>query len=74
MVRRGACGGPGRLDRFREEQAMAGTRLKVDYRQTVSCYQADADGKACGRCDACRLRRAGFIAAGVPDPTRYQDV
>jgi len=51
-----------------------GTRLKVDYRQTVSCYQADAEGRACGRCDACRLRRAGFIAAGVPDPTRYQDV
>jgi len=51
-----------------------GTRLKVDYGQTVSCYQADADGKACGRCDACRLRRTGFIAAGVPDPTRYQDV
>jgi 7-cyano-7-deazaguanine synthase len=51
-----------------------GTRLKVDYRQTVSCYQADAGGAACGRCDACRLRRAGFTAAGVPDPTRYQDV
>jgi 7-cyano-7-deazaguanine synthase len=51
---------------------LAGTRLKVDYAQTVSCYQADADGSACGRCDACRLRRAGFEAAGVPDPTRYQ--
>ena len=51
-----------------------GTRLGVDYGQTVSCYQADAEGRACGRCDACRLRRAGFIAAGLSDPTRYQDV
>lgn len=51
---------------------LAGTRLKVDYGQTVSCYQADATGRACGRCDSCRLRRAGFEAAAVPDPTRYQ--
>jgi 7-cyano-7-deazaguanine synthase len=51
-----------------------GTRLGVDYGQTVSCYQADAEGRACGRCDACRLRRAGFIGAGLPDPTRYQGV
>ena len=49
-----------------------GTRLGVDYAQTVSCYQADAEGRACGRCDACRLRRGGFAAAGLPDPTRYQ--
>jgi 7-cyano-7-deazaguanine synthase len=49
-----------------------GTRLGVDYGQTVSCYQADEEGRACGRCDACRLRRAGFTAAGIPDPTRYQ--
>jgi 7-cyano-7-deazaguanine synthase len=49
-----------------------GKRLGVDYGQTVSCYQADAQGRACGRCDACRLRRAGFEAAGLPDPTRYQ--
>lgn len=49
-----------------------GTALGVDYGLTVSCYQADADGAACGRCDACRLRRAGFEAAGAPDPTRYQ--
>jgi 7-cyano-7-deazaguanine synthase len=49
-----------------------GTRLGVDYGETVSCYQADAQGRACGRCDACRLRRQGFAAAGVPDPTRYQ--
>jgi len=48
-----------------------GRELGVDYAQTVSCYQADADGRACGRCDACRLRREGFRAAGIPDPTRY---
>ena len=48
-----------------------GHRLGVDYGLTVSCYQADAAGRACGRCDACRLRREGFAAAGVPDPTRY---
>jgi 7-cyano-7-deazaguanine synthase len=49
-----------------------GIRLGVDYAQTVSCYQADEEGHACGRCDACRLRRAGFATAGVADPTRYQ--
>ncbi len=48
-----------------------GTGLGVDYAQTVSCYQADAEGRACGRCDSCRLRREGFAAAGLPDPTRY---
>lgn len=48
-----------------------GLSLGVDYSLTVSCYQADADGRACGSCDSCRLRRAGFQAAGVPDPTRY---
>jgi 7-cyano-7-deazaguanine synthase len=48
-----------------------GTRLGVDYGLTVSCYQADAIGRACGRCDSCRIRREGFAAAGVPDPTKY---
>jgi 7-cyano-7-deazaguanine synthase len=48
-----------------------GSRLGVDYGLTVSCYQADASGAACGLCDSCRLRRAGFEAAGLPDPTRY---
>ena len=48
-----------------------GTQLGVDYGLTVSCYQADAAGRACGCCDSCRLRRAGFEAAGVPDPTIY---
>ncbi|TJZ77570.1 7-cyano-7-deazaguanine synthase QueC [Chitiniphilus eburneus] len=49
-----------------------GIRLGVDYGLTVSCYQADDDGRACGACDACRLRKAGFEAAGVVDPTRYR--
>jgi len=48
-----------------------GRELGVDYGMTVSCYQADATGRACGRCDSCRLRAAGFAAAGMPDPTRY---
>jgi 7-cyano-7-deazaguanine synthase len=48
-----------------------GLRLGVDFAQTVSCYNADARGRACGHCDACRLRAEGFTAAGVPDPTRY---
>ena len=49
-----------------------GAALGVDYALTVSCYQADAQGLACGRCDSCRLRRQGFEAAGMPDPTRYR--
>ena len=49
-----------------------GMRLGVDYSLTVSCYQADEAGRACGACDSCRLRRAGFEAAKVPDPTRYR--
>jgi 7-cyano-7-deazaguanine synthase len=49
-----------------------GARLGVDYALTVSCYNADAEGRACGACDSCRLRRAGFAQAGVADPTRYQ--
>ena len=48
-----------------------GVRLGVDYAGTVSCYQADEEGRACGVCDSCRLRRAGFLAAGETDPTRY---
>ena len=48
-----------------------GRELGVDYGMTVSCYQADATGRACGKCDSCRLRAAGFAAAGMPDPTRY---
>ena len=52
--------------------AREGLRLGVDFAQTVSCYQADGQGRACGHCDACRLRAEGFAAAGVADPTRYQ--
>ena len=49
-----------------------GQALGVDYSLTVSCYQADALGHACGQCDSCRLRQQGFVAAGAPDPTRYR--
>jgi 7-cyano-7-deazaguanine synthase len=49
-----------------------GTSLGVDYSMTVSCYQADDEGRACGVCDSCRLRSEGFAAAGQADPTRYQ--
>ena len=49
-----------------------GTRLGVDYAMTVSCYRADAEGRACGVCDSCRFRKEGFAAANEPDPTRYQ--
>jgi len=51
-----------------------GVRLGVDFGATVSCYQADELGRACGRCDSCRIRKSGFEAAGVPDPTHYQAV
>ena len=58
---------------FTKAQIIAeGLRLGVDYSLTVSCYQADDGARACGRCDSCRIRRAGFAAAGVADPTRYQ--
>lgn len=52
--------------------AREGLRLRVDFAATVSCYQADAEGRACGHCDACRLRAQGFAQAGVADPTRYR--
>jgi 7-cyano-7-deazaguanine synthase len=51
--------------------AREGQRLGVDFAATVSCYQADGEGRACGHCDACRLRADGFRKAGLPDPTRY---
>ncbi|MBL8823642.1 MAG: 7-cyano-7-deazaguanine synthase QueC [Planctomycetia bacterium] len=50
-----------------------GTELKLDYRVTISCYQADEYGLACGHCDSCQLRRKGFEEAGLPDATRYRD-
>jgi len=60
------------IDISKAEIIRAGTALGVDYALTVSCYQADGDGRACGRCDSCRIRRAGFAEAGVKDATRYQ--
>lgn len=59
------------IDMTKGEIIKAGLDLGVDYGLTVSCYQATAEGLACGRCDSCRLRRQGFIDAGVADPTRY---
>jgi 7-cyano-7-deazaguanine synthase len=56
------------------EIILKGLRLGVDYSITVSCYQPDAEGRACGRCDACRFRSEGFKAAAVSDPTRYRCV
>ena len=53
---------------------VAGTQLGVDYAQTVSCYQADGQGRACRVCDSCRLRSAGFLAAGIIDPTLYRSM
>lgn len=60
------------IDLSKADIIREGHRLGLDYGLTVSCYQADGDGRACGRCDSCRLRQEGFAAAGVPDPTRYQ--
>jgi len=54
------------------EIIMAGSQRGVDFSLTLSCYDPDPDGRACGRCDSCRLRAEGFAAAGLPDPTRYR--
>jgi 7-cyano-7-deazaguanine synthase len=59
------------IDMSKADIIRAGAKLRVDYSMTVSCYQAAPDGAACGKCDSCRLRAAGFAAAGLPDPTRY---
>ncbi|MDY6945788.1 MAG: 7-cyano-7-deazaguanine synthase QueC [Pseudomonadota bacterium] len=59
------------IDLTKAQIIQRGIALGVDYSLTVSCYQADDAGQACGSCDSCRLRRDGFRAAGVPDPTRY---
>ena len=61
------------IELSKAEIIQQGLSLGVDYSQTVSCYSADEDGKACGICDACSLRAAGFTNLGVTDPTRYQD-
>ncbi len=60
------------LQMSKAEIVRTGLALGVDFAATVSCYQATGAGEACGSCDACRLRRAGFVAAGVADPTRYR--
>jgi len=62
------------IELSKAEIVRRGIALGVDFAATVSCYQADASGRACGRCDSCRLRREGFAAARLPDPTRYQTV
>ena len=61
------------MDLGKDEIIRRGVELGVDYGLTVSCYQADSQGRACGRCDSCRLRREGFAAAGIADPTRYRE-
>jgi 7-cyano-7-deazaguanine synthase len=60
------------IDLTKAETIQRGTELGVDYSLTVSCYQADERGRACGACDSCRIRRDGFLAAGIPDPTAYR--
>jgi 7-cyano-7-deazaguanine synthase len=60
------------IDLTKAQIIRRGIELGVDFSMTVSCYQADDEGRACGRCDACRLRREGFRMAGVDDPTRYR--
>jgi len=61
------------IDLTKAEIIRRGTTLGLDYALTLSCYQADPQGRACGRCDSCRLRAEGFRAAGLPDPTRYRE-
>ena len=60
------------ITRSKAQIIREGARLGVDYSLTLSCYQPDTQARACGRCDSCRLRRTGFEAAGIPDPTSYQ--
>ena len=60
------------IEMTKAEIICCGTELGVDYSLTVSCYRADEQGRACGRCDSCRFRREGFSSAGVNDCTRYQ--
>jgi len=60
------------IDLTKAQIIQRGTALGVDYGMTVSCYQADSEGRACGVCDSCRFRKDGFAAAGVKDPTQYR--
>lgn len=62
------------IDLTKAEIIQAGTKLGVNYALTVSCYQADGEGQACGVCDSCRIRGEGFSAAGVADPTKYRQI
>jgi 7-cyano-7-deazaguanine synthase len=59
------------IDLTKAEIIRQGVELGIDYSLTVSCYQADSEGRACGVCDSCRIRKEGFRTAGIPDPTRY---
>ncbi len=59
------------IDLTKAEIIQQGAALGVNYEETISCYQADTEGKACGKCDSCRLRQQGFADAGLPDPTKY---
>ncbi|MBT4929442.1 MAG: 7-cyano-7-deazaguanine synthase QueC [Cellvibrionales bacterium] len=61
------------IDMTKGQIIQAGLKIGVDYAVTVSCYQADEEGAACGVCDSCRLRKQGFIDAGLKDPTRYKN-
>lgn len=61
------------LDMTKAEIATTGTKLGVDYGMTISCYDPDDEGRACGHCDSCLLRKKGFAEAGLADPTRYQE-
>lgn len=60
------------IDLSKADIVKLGTSLNVDYAKTISCYQADDHGRACGVCDSCRLRKEGFKQANLPDPTRYR--
>lgn len=76
-TKRGVQGDPIRIetpliDLTKEQIIQQGTQLGIDYSLTVSCYQANDAGEACGQCDSCRLRAQGFVNAGLDDPTRYQ--
>ncbi len=61
------------IDLSKADIIQQGNKLKVNYALTISCYQADDDGKACGVCDSCRFRKEGFINANISDPTHYKD-
>ncbi len=61
------------INMSKREIIQYGTELGVDYSRTVSCYQLDSEGRACGKCDSCKFRKEGFESAGIEDPTRYKN-